>query len=1024
MKIYYKILQALVLSCAVFTLAVAQTNVVKQPGTLGVGLGYFYTGTSGLTIQAGTTFANDGLVLVPSSTVSINSTSLYRTTTAVTSGASTSITRVYNLTAPLTYSGTAKILYASGELNGNTESTMQLGYKAELSGGTWVVTSGSTQGSAGTYTVSNTASALTFAFLSAFTPAIQDMDGDGTADDTDPDIDGDGVLNTEEDAVPDKTGTGLGDGNGDGTADKLQAFVLSIKSAVKAKDNTDRYFTLEAPNTTYFRNGATSVPPANLGRTITARLPLGLVAFKLHGVSSPVSINLYVEKTIPLSGYYKQSNSTSTWGNVMNASVNINGNKAKGTFTLTDNNEYDDDATVGVIQDPGAIAALAFITNDGGEDTVQTNAAEMSTAVTTMTASQTGFTNYTYGEPPTPPVDFLYSIVGGADQAKFTVDATTGVLTFAAAQDYETPLDANADTVYEVVVKASSPIFGFDDYQTLLVSVTDVNDRPTVGTPTGGVALLTSFAQQSSAINAADPLINIGDDLIGTQDLDISALFNDVDVIGIGLRGIVITANSANASTEGKWQYSTDQNAEYWYDIGTVSSNSGLLLEETAFLRFVPVVNFHGRPGGLSIHVVDGSGSTVNPAPFNESTNPNPAWTVGTTKRYYTSLATDDATSSVSALGINTNIDITANCALASESELADNLDQGSIGLNGSSDVISVAGDGSNACRAIAKVVSAGGTPVEGTVTGKVWVRNTVPYYVTRPFVPRSFEITPDVNASTVTGRVTLYFTQSDFDKYNAVPNGADLPKEPTDAEGNKANLRVFKFPGISSDNSGEPGSFTQTGKVVIDPEDNDIVWNATLSRWEVTFNTIGFSGFFVANNDELLLPITLKQFSGKASASGNQLTWTTSAEVNAKEMQLERSADGISFSRIATVAAKGIAATYNYSDVKVTGVQYYRLKLVDKDGQNSYSQVLKLQSVVVSTVVLQVYPNPASNYIQLNTNWNAAVVKLYNMQGNVVLQQSWKKGERVNIARLAAGTYVVELQSSEGVVKERVVKQ
>lgn len=1024
MIIFNKILSVLMLSCCSVLLTTAQINTVKKPATLGVGLGYMYTGASGLTIQAGTTFSNDGLVLVPSSTLSINSTSLYRTTTAVTSGASTSITRVYNLTTPLTYSGTAQIVYAAGELNGNTESTLQLGYNSLVTGGTWVVTSGSTQGTAGTYTVSNTATALNIAFLSAFSPAIQDMDGDGTPDDTDPDIDGDGVLNTEEDAVPDKTGSGFGDGNGDGTADKLQAFVLSIKAAVKAKDNSDRYFTLEAPNTTYFRNGATSVPPANLGRTLTSRLPLGMVAFKLHNVSGSASINIYVEKTIPLSGYYKQSNSTSNWGNVMSSSVNVTGNKARGTFSLTDNNEYDDDATVGVIQDPGAIAALAFITNDGGEDTAQTTVAEMTTSVTTMTASQTGFSNYTYGEPPAPPVDFVYTIVGGADQAMFSIDATTGVLTFAAAQDYEAPLDANADTVYEVLVKASSPIFGFDDYQTLLVSVTDVNDRPTVGTPAGGVALLTPFAQQASAQDAQDPLINIGDDLIGTQDLDISALFNDVDVIGIGLRGIVITANNANATTEGKWQYSTDVNAEFWYDIGTVSSNNGLLLEETAFLRFVPVVNFHGRPGGLSIHVVDGSGSTVNPSPYNESTNPNPAWTVGSTKRYYTTLSTDVATSSVSAAGINTNIDITPNCTLATQSELADNLDQGSIGINGSSEVISVAGDGSNACRAIAKVVAAGGTPVAGTVTGKVWVRNTVPYYVTRPFVPRSFEITPDVNAATVTGRVTLYFTQSDFDKYNAVPNGADLPKEPTDAEGNKANLRVFKFPGTSSDNSGDPGSFTQTGKVVIDPDDNDIVWNATLSRWEVSFNTTGFSGFFVANNDELLLPVTLTQFTGKATTSGNQLSWTTSAEVNAKEMQLERSADGVRFSSITTVAAKGIAATYNYTDSKVVGVQYYRLKLIDKDGKHSYSQVLKLQAAVTSTLVLQVYPNPASHSIQLNTAWNAGTVKVYNMQGNVVLQQSWKRGESVNIARLAAGTYVIELQSSEGIAKERVVKQ
>lgn len=73
---------------------------------------------------------------------------------------------------------------------------------------------------------------------------------------------------------------------------------------------------------------------------------------------------------------------------------------------------------------------------------------------------------------------------------------------------------------------------------------------------------------------------------------------------------------------------------------------------------------------------------------------------------------------------------------------------------------------------------------------------------------------------------------------------------------------------------------------------------------------------------------------------------------------------------------------------------------------------------------LLQVYPNPASQAIQLNTNLSSGTLKVYNMQGNVVMQQSWKRGESVAIARLAAGTYVVELQSTNAVVKERFVKQ
>lgn len=47
-----------------------------------------------------------------------------------------------------------------------------------------------------------------------------------------------------------------------------------------------------------------------------------------------------------------------------------------------------------------------------------------------------------------------YSIVGGADKTKFSIDANTGALSFITAPDFETELDADTDNVYEVEVQA------------------------------------------------------------------------------------------------------------------------------------------------------------------------------------------------------------------------------------------------------------------------------------------------------------------------------------------------------------------------------------------------------------------------------------------------------------------------------------------------------------------------------------------------------------------------------------------
>lgn len=68
-----------------------------------------------------------------------------------------------------------------------------------------------------------------------------------------------------------------------------------------------------------------------------------------------------------------------------------------------------------------------------------------------------------------------FSLGGGADAAKFHIDANTGALTFIAAPDYENPQDSNADNSYEVTVIATDA-GGLTDSQTLNIGVQDVED--------------------------------------------------------------------------------------------------------------------------------------------------------------------------------------------------------------------------------------------------------------------------------------------------------------------------------------------------------------------------------------------------------------------------------------------------------------------------------------------------------------------------------------------------------------------
>jgi drug/metabolite transporter superfamily protein YnfA len=104
-------------------------------------------------------------------------------------------------------------------------------------------------------------------------------------------------------------------------------------------------------------------------------------------------------------------------------------------------------------------------TSNGGGATASVSVAENTTAVTTVTAAD-----------PNSGTTLTYSIIGGADAAKFQIDVSTGVLTFVTAPNYEARADANGDNVYEVTVQVSDG--SLTDSQAISIAVTNVNEAP------------------------------------------------------------------------------------------------------------------------------------------------------------------------------------------------------------------------------------------------------------------------------------------------------------------------------------------------------------------------------------------------------------------------------------------------------------------------------------------------------------------------------------------------------------------
>jgi len=72
-----------------------------------------------------------------------------------------------------------------------------------------------------------------------------------------------------------------------------------------------------------------------------------------------------------------------------------------------------------------------------------------------------------------------FSVSGGADAARFAIDAATGALSFVTAPDFEAPADADGDNLYQVEISVFDGQGGSDS-GSLTVRVSDVDELPVV----------------------------------------------------------------------------------------------------------------------------------------------------------------------------------------------------------------------------------------------------------------------------------------------------------------------------------------------------------------------------------------------------------------------------------------------------------------------------------------------------------------------------------------------------------------
>lgn len=185
-------------------------------------------------------------------------------------------------------------------------------------------------------------------------------------------------------------------------------------------------------------------------------------------------------------------------------------------------------------------------------------------------------------------------------------------------------------------------------------------------------------------------------------------------------------------------------------------------------------------------------------------------------------------------------------------------------------------------------------------------------------------------------------------------------------------------------------------------------------NRFNIVFKTVA------------ALPVTIASVKAVQKNSNVAVEWKVENQSKMQQYEIEKSADGNQFTKVASIAANNSdAATYNWIDAHaITGYNYYRIRSVDINGQATYSQVVKVQ-MGTSSSPISVYPNPAVNAtvnVQL-TNQPAGVyyVRLINPLGQVIVakQMVHNEGSSTEVVnwnnRSARGNYHLEITKPGG---------
>jgi hypothetical protein len=179
-------------------------------------------------------------------------------------------------------------------------------------------------------------------------------------------------------------------------------------------------------------------------------------------------------------------------------------------------------------------------------------------------------------------------------------------------------------------------------------------------------------------------------------------------------------------------------------------------------------------------------------------------------------------------------------------------------------------------------------------------------------------------------------------------------------------------------------------------------------------FTLSGTSSNFV--DDAVTLPLRLLSFTAGEANCTAYIKWQTAEESNVSHFIVEQSKNGNDFSLAKEITPQNTPGenSYSASIPLFTGKNYYRLKMVDRDGKFSYSNTVSLVTVRCNDGT-RIWPNPVKDMLYVSVGTTGSEYRIYNSSGILLKKDiAMQAVHSIDVSKLPTGLYYITVDGKK----------